>query len=82
MKFQHDPSNSERAIEQLKAYREIFGDDNVVVLEEGKTCICIDDDDGKIKEPETIPETNINWWMVGGAVGLGLATIAAATPPF
>ncbi len=91
MKFKGDPSDTQQAKDQLAAYREIFGEDNVVVLEEGDTCICEDDDGGEkepVKDPVTVAvpkreqETSTNWWLVGGAVALGVAAIAATIIPF
>ncbi len=94
MKFDGDPSDTDAARKQIKAYERIFGEEKLVVLEEGKSCICEDDDGEKepvpepvpdplpVVEPEWEPEPEVNWWLVGGAVLLGVATVAAAICPF
>lgn len=87
MKFKGDPSDSKEAKERLRAYEDMFGEDNLVLLEEGKTCICDEDGDkDKVKETvaDTVPEkdSNVNLLMLGGAAVLGIATIAAAIFPF
>jgi len=86
MKF--DDGNTEQSKEQIEAYEEIFGEEKVVVMEEGVDCICEDDEGEKepVPEPVTVPEQarepQTNWWLVGGAVALGVATVAAAIFPF
>lgn len=88
MKFKKDPSTSTEAIERLEAYREIFGKENIALLEEGITCICDDNSDEKdaINEKSPVsekePDLSVNWGMVGGAVILGVATVVATIIPF
>ena len=98
MKFKGDPSTGEEAQKRLRAYERIFGEDNLVILEEGKTCICEDEDGEKepVKEPVTapepspvsdamrvsVPEPDTNWWLVGAAGVLAVATVVAAIVPF
>jgi len=80
MKF--DDGDTEQSKEQIKAYKRIFGVDKVVVMEKGVDCICEDDDGEKEPVAEPVPEPTINWWLAGGAVVLGIATVVAAVIPF
>lgn len=88
MKFKGDSSGAPEAKKRIDAYEKIFGEENLVVLEEGNTCIC---DDGE-KQPRKVPvlapapepekKSSTNWLLVGGAALLGVATLAAAICPF
>ncbi len=84
MKFDDgDTGQSER---QIRAYKEIFGSEKVVVMEEGQTCICEENDGETEPVPQLVPEqeleTKINWWLVSGSVILGVATVVATAIPF
>jgi len=80
MKF--DDADTEQSERQIEAYEEIFGEDKVVVMIEGETCICEEDDGERELVSEPVPEPKTNWWLVGGAAILGVATIVAAVIPF
>jgi len=89
MKF--DDGNTPQSMEQIEAYKQIFGEEKVVILEEGDTCICEEEDDGErepvaepvsVTVPEQAPEPTTNWWLVGSAAVLGVATVVAAIIPF
>jgi len=88
MKF--DDGDTVQSRKQIKAYEEIFGEEKVAVLEEGQTCICEEDDGERepvsepvpVTVPEQAPEPKTNWWLIGGAAILGLATVVAAVIPF
>lgn len=83
MKFKGDSSNAAEARARIEAYQDIFGRDNVAILEEGRTCICEDDDKNRrpAPEPVPVPAPQVNWGLVGLGALLAVGAVALALCP-
>jgi hypothetical protein len=85
MKF--NDAGTQFSTKQEEAYQRMFGD-KLIVMEEGKQCICEDPPKQPVPKPVPVPEPKSLWdrirkpVLIGAAGLLALGTAAALLCPF